>query len=962
MRPDGRQSFRVGPAASEANPLVGRRRELEALHTSLEAARGGSGRLVLCEGEPGAGKTRIAQELAGMALAEGVAVAWGRCVEAEGAPAFWPWRQALRSLRVDPDAVLRGDDESPEDRFRLFDDVIGAVLASAGDAGLLLILDDIHWADEPSLLLLRHVAHQVDTTRLLLLANFRDVEPASALPRVLPDLLRAPAMERLGLRGFGLVEVREQLAAAGVDEGAIDARSVLDLTGGNPLFVREIARALADGTWRPERPPRTVLDVATARLERVSPDCRRFVQAAAIVGRDFSLAVTVAALGRTVTDCLPLVDEAIVHGLVERVGATGDHRFVHALTREAVEASLTTTERAGLHRAVAEAIESQCAGDLAEQLADLARHWAALAPYGEAATARRWAIRAAADAVQRLAYEEGIRLYRAALALPALPADGANQCELLIALGRACYFTGDLSGCVDAALAAADEARAAGSAELLAEAALVLEPALDSRVNAAATQLCQEALARLDDSGPDADPTETREALRARLLALRSHLAFYDGDQARTESLSAAALDLALGAGDDRALGDALRARKEACPGPAGRVERMALADEMLALAQRTSSARLAMWGELWRIDALAEAGALAEAADELGALRVAVDRLGGPTPAWHLDRETAFVAQAQGRYGDALAAAQRGFLRMRGVEPGSAAGAFFALQCALVGHVGVTESAEEIVQRPIPPAPRFRTIGPLSRSVVLLAADRRDEAAASYQEAGPLESWTLPAFFVLPGYVYGALAAAGLGRLDDLAVLLDRLDGYRGEHAVGEGVSYLGPVDLALGRGAAALGRLDVAVDHLASAVEQADRAGARGFAAEARYHLAAALVARDRPGDPDRAASLAGVADRQARELRMAAYVERTAALVTHLRGGEKPWALTSRESEVATLVAEGLTNRQIADRLVISERTAQNHVQHILTKLGFTSRSQIAAWTAGLASPARSPVSTG
>jgi hypothetical protein len=114
MRPGGRQSFRVGHAAPEASSLVGRRRELEVLHTSLEAARGGSGRLVLCEGEPGAGKTRIAQELAGMALAEGVAVAWGRCVEPEGAPAFWPWRQVLRSLRVDPDALLRGDDESPE--------------------------------------------------------------------------------------------------------------------------------------------------------------------------------------------------------------------------------------------------------------------------------------------------------------------------------------------------------------------------------------------------------------------------------------------------------------------------------------------------------------------------------------------------------------------------------------------------------------------------------------------------------------------------------------------------------------------------------------------------------------------------------------------------------------------------------------------------------------------------------
>jgi DNA-binding CsgD family transcriptional regulator len=955
MRTGGRASP-VDSAVTEAGSLVGRRRELKTLQTALKSASGGSGRLVLCDGEPGAGKTRIAQELAGVALAEGVAVAWGRCVEAEGAPAFWPWRQVLRSLGVDPEGVLRGDVESPGDRFRLFDDISGTVVGSASGAGVLVILDDVHWADEPSLLLLRHVADQVDASRLLLVATFRDAEPGSALPRVLPDLMRTPAVERLSLRGFGLLEVSEQLAGIGLGEGAIDARYVLDLTGGNPLFVREIARAVADGTWHPEHPPRTVLDVVSARLERVSADCRQFIQAAAIVGRDFSLAVAAPAVRRTVAECLSLVDEAIAHRLIDRVGVTGDHRFVHALTRDAVEASLTTTQRAGLHRTVAEAIESQFGSHLADHLGTLAQHWAALAPYGEGWTARRWAVLAADEAVRRLAYEEGIRLYRAALALPVGRVDDADQCQLLIALGRACYATGDWSGCVDATLAAADAARAAGSGELLAEAALVLEPALDPRVNAVATQLCGEALTRLDDRHPDAHSTETRKVLRAQLLALGSHLAFYDGDQARTESLSAAALDLARGTGADRALGAALRARKEACPGPAGRAERMALAAEMLGLAQRTSSARLAMWGELWRIDALVEAGAIADAADELAALQVAVDRLGGPTTAWHLDRETAFVAQAQGRYDEALAVAQRAFNRMRGIEPGSAAGAFFALQCALVGHVGVTDAANEIVQRPIPPAPRFRTIGPLSRSVVLLAADRRDEAAASYQEAGPLESWTFPAFFVLPGYAYATMAAAGLGRLDDLAVVLDRLDGYRGEHAVGEGVSYLGPVDLALGRAASALGRLDAAVDHLTSAVEQADRAGARGFAAEARYHLAVVLVARGHTGDPDRAASLAVVADRQARELGMAAYLERTAALVAHLRSGKKPSVLTSRELEIATLVAEGLTNRQIADRLVISERTAQNHVQHILIKLGFASRSQIAAWIAGLASPTR------
>jgi DNA-binding CsgD family transcriptional regulator/tetratricopeptide (TPR) repeat protein len=923
--------------------IVGRRRELDALRARLAAARGGAGRLVLCVGEPGIGKTRLAQELAGIALAGGTAVAWGRCVEAEGAPAYWPWRQVLRSLGLDPDTVLAGDAESPEDRFRVFDDVTQAVRGVADRSGLVVILDDLHWGDEPSLFVLRHLADQLVGARLLVFAAFRDVEPASALPGVLPDLLRSPGVERLDLRGFDLAEVREQLARTTAKGFAADARAVLEVTGGNPLFVREVAHAMADGTWRPDRSPRTVLDIVGARVGRVSADCRRLVQAAAVVGRDVSLALVAATLDQPVERCLPLIDEAIAYGLLDRVGDVGDYRFVHALTRDAVEASLTTADRAALHRAVAEATQARFAGDLTEHLGEIARHWVQLAPYGESATARKWAIRAADDAVRRLAYEEGVRLYRTALVLDPTSLPEAERCQVLVALGRAAYLAGDMHGCADAAVAAASAARAAQSPTLMGEAALVLEAAADAALNAVAKELCEEALAGLGDTA--------HAALRARLLAQRSHLAFYDGDQDRIRSLSAAALDLARESGDDRALVDALHARKEACPGPAGRDERLRLATEMLALAQRTNSARTAMWGELWRIDALVESGRLTAAAEELAPLQVAVERVGGPVSAWHLDCITAGVAQAQGRYADAAAIGRRGFERMRTVEPRPARGAHFSLQVALTGHVGVSDDAAPFVQQPFVPLPLFMTMGRLARAFLLLQAGLLDEAAASYQQAGPPETWSLPAFGVLLGYVYGALVTAELGRHDDLAMLLDRLEPFRGEHATGDGLVYMGPIELTLGRGAAALGRLDLAVDNLAVAAEQADRAGAPGFAAEARYHLAAALLARDGPGDRDRAEPAARDADRLARGLGMAAYVDRTAALVTQLgdggAGGRRA-ALSPREAEVARLVAEGLTNRQIAERLVISQRTAQNHVQHILTKLGFTTRSQIAAWS--------------
>lgn len=329
--------------------IVGRHHELDLLDGWVDDARGGHGRLVLCAGEPGIGKTRLAQELAGRALSRGVAVVWARCAEAEGAPAFWPWRQVLRALGVDAGRVLAGDGESAEERFRVLDEIAEALRTAGAGGGLVVVVDDVHRGDEPSLQVLRHVAPQLPEVGVLLVAAYRAVEPGRALAGVLPDLLRAPAVERLDLRGFDLDEVREQLRGT---PGAVDehARTVLDATGGNPLFVRELARAIADGTWRSDRPPRTVLDVVAARLAGVGAEARGLVTIAAIVGRDFSLDLVAAALARPVEACAPLLDEVVGHGLVEEVGP-GRYRFVHALTRDAVEASLSTAERAAGHRA-----------------------------------------------------------------------------------------------------------------------------------------------------------------------------------------------------------------------------------------------------------------------------------------------------------------------------------------------------------------------------------------------------------------------------------------------------------------------------------------------------------------------------------------------------------------------------------------------------------------------------------
>jgi DNA-binding CsgD family transcriptional regulator len=588
---------------------------------------------------------------------------------------------------------------------------------------------------------------------------------------------------------------------------------------------------------------------------------------------------------------------------------------------------------------VAVAIEATYAGDLSEHVADLARHWAQVAPFGDAAIARAWAVRAGDDAVRRLAFEEAVRLYRSAQQLPAAAASEEERCELALKLARAAYFSGDLAATVTAARAAAGHARSAGDARLLAESALSLEAAPDPTVNATARDLADEALAALDRHRMD-DP-----ALRARLHALLSHVAFYAGDAAATEARSRTSLDLARASGEDRALVEALRARQEALPGPAGRAEREQLAGEMVAAARRIGSLRSEMWGRLWRVEVLTERGRFAAAEQLLPELhRVATD-VGGPVSGWLHDRAAAGVAQALGRYEEADRLSRRGFAQMRPREPAPASGAFMALQTALARHRGPVDDVLALARGDWVSPERFRVMGRLTRAYQLLLAGFTDEADAIFAAAGPVDDWELPRFFVVAALARAAWIAAELERVAELRPILDRLAAFRGEHATAGGVAYDGPVELALGIGRARLGDLDGATADLQVAITQAEAAGAPGFVAEARFHLATRLAARD----PAAARALAESAGRTARALGMTAYTGPITDLLARLDGGADTGVLSAREDEVARLVADGLTNRQIAERLFISERTAQNHVQHVLTKLGFTSRAQIAGWVA-------------
>jgi hypothetical protein len=850
--------------------FVGREAELAVLADSLAAALDGLPQVVVCEGEAGIGKTRLAQELVGVAERRGVLWVWGSAAETSGAPPFWPWCQVLRALagrvdlqalagrhrldaelaRIAPDVVSAeppaAGSGSAEDRFRQFDAVARLLREVCLQAPLLVVLDDAHWADEASLLLLHHVTRVLTDERLLVVVNARDTERGD--DAVIARIGREPVTGRIQLRGLAPAAIRRQLASVLGRE--VDESEVLEaeaLTGGNPFFVGEVALAIADRRQGSHAPLATsnLQGAIAARLRRLSPDCVGLLEAAAIVGRGFSVAVVASMLAQPVVGCLALVDEARAARLVEADGEPGGYRFVHALVRDAIEHALGTADRVRLHRSAADAIEQHHGALFGPHVFELARHWAVAAVVGDRARAAGWIRRAAEESMRRLAYEEAARLFRQTLDIGGAELDGQDRCTLLLAAGTAAHLSADLGGRLDACLEAAEVARALGRPDLLAEAALVMEPVGRPGFDLATRRLCQEATAALGS-----EPASLRARVTARLAEAFAYLRELD----RAWPASEQALVLAERSGDPLAVAAALRARQLVCSGPDGLEDRARLADRMLALGRQTRQADVEVWARLWQIDASFERGDLGRVASEIDALARCVREIQGPRERFEVLRCQAALAQAQARFVDARRLADEAFAVMApSGHPGP-----YAVRAAianLVGrHVGQDDAsvaANNLIGASEEIHESFGLIGRLAYAHALVTAGRPEDAAEAYRSLGPVTGWGPLPHLVLFSYAFGIAVAVPLGLSAELDALYDRLDPFRGHHVVsGAGaVAYFGPVELWLGIAAHHLGRVDGAVTDLERAAQACQHNGAVGFQVEADVELAAVLARRHRP-----------------------------------------------------------------------------------------------------------------
>ncbi|MFQ5513206.1 MAG: AAA family ATPase [Myxococcota bacterium] len=903
-----------------AGIFVGRDEEVRRLRQGLDESLAGRGGMLLLVGEPGIGKTRTAEELVTYARLRGADVLWGRCYEGEGAPAFWPWVQILReSLGEDDDEGLRDrlgagasdlveilpelhsrlpdippapELDAEAARFRLFDAVARFLLSLARDRPRVIVIDDLHWADESSLLLLRFLAREIRKARVLLLGTYRDVELKRGHPlsQTLATLAREGISRRIVLRGLSHSDVSRylEMALCGPPPAGL-AAAIHAETEGNPFFVQEVVRLLVsegrldarheEGEWKLAI-PEGVREVIGRRLDQLSSESNELLGVASVIGREFDLTLLEGVSGIERAVLLEALEEArAARVLAEGAGVLGRYRFAHALVRETLYEELSTPRRVRLHQRVGEVLERLPTETRERRLAEMAHHFFQSIQAGQVEKAVGYAVAAAEHAVRQRAFQEAITHYDHALQAIEFqdPPDEARRLELLLALGEARRAAGLHPAGRESFAQAAELAGRLGATDALAEAAIGYARTIPfGSGDARAVALLKEALGAL----------EGREsAACARLLGLLGLTLRWTEGRERAEELASRAVAMARRVNDPRTLGhelDVLHILSDPLQDPHTRLE---VPREMIAVAQSIGDAELHFAGRVHLIVDLFEIGDLDAVVREADALDALVTVLRQPIREISATRIRAAAALARGELtrADQLLA-QSG--ELMGRIDAATVERFSALQEAILHLLrGDPEAGIQGLEK-------LLAVDPLARPGVVLAlllaeASRDDEARrelARTREEERREGARIAGFF------NECLMARACVRLGDVRVaeeLYTRLQDHGDRFAHAFFFLFLGSVQGYLGLLATLLGRWELAERHLQAALRANRQCGAAPFVAYAAYDYAQLCLARDDPGDRERALSQVNDALELAREVGMRGLVEKSLALKLQLQG---------------------------------------------------------------------------
>ncbi len=903
-----------------STPFVGRAAPLERLRAPWQEAVAGERRFELLMGEPGVGKTRLAAQFAAEVHAGGATVLYGRCDE-EPLLAYQPFVEALRhyvrfgdwesDAGSEPDLrqlsrllpEVRPPDGTPaesfpkdagSERYVLFSSVARLMDRAARSRPLLVVLDDLHWADKPTLLLLRHMLRLTDPARLMLLGIFRDVDvdPDHPFVELVADMRRERRFERLALEGLDEAET-DELVAARLDATASAGfvRGLRSQTEGNPFFIEEAlrslvqSRAVASGVAAGEDAlatmgvPDSVADVILRRLGGLEPETQVALRAAAVVGRAFDLKIVEALLDAPADDVLDAIDEAMAAGLVGEVaGAFDRFMFCHALVRDAIYDRVTRSRLLRLHLRVGEVIEGSAGGDAAAA-GELAHHFFMARELGVAGKAVRYSVHAGERAAWTLAYEESAAHYRRALEAFELDPDGdeRTRCDILLALGRLQWQAGDPAARTTY-FDAADSARRRGDAQQLAAAALGLGERYweAGAVDMPYQDLLGEAI---DALGHD----DSRS--RARLMARLAENVHFTAEQGYGAKLSLQAVEMARRLGDDDALKTALMGRHVSLLHIAHLDERLSLIDEVLALAK--GHRPLTAEAHHWRLLDLFELGDVGRAHSDHAELTRLAGELRQPVLSFLARGWESTFAHLAGDVEGAERLALQSYEYGARAQVGSAASSLASMHYTLrrqQGRIAELLPAMEALESGASASPAWRAALALAQ-VETGAVDtgrKRYERLAGRDFSSIPRDW----FWSITAALLTETCAA-LRDAERAPLLYALLEPYAERFVQVIFTANWGSVHRYLGLLAGATDRFGDAERHFEAALAANARIGAVLMTAETQCAYGALLLRRGANGDRERAAALGAPAQQVAEPRGLDDLARRARAL----RGGPGP-----------------------------------------------------------------------
>ena len=889
--------------------FVGRDQELHQLRVALHDAISGKGRLLLLVGEAGSGKTRLAEQLSTYAKITNAQVLIGRCYEVQGVPAFWPWVQMVRAYmqgkrasllnsvmgpgaadiaQVVPELCKRLPDlpvppslEPGQARFRLFDSMTSFLKNAAESRTLVLILDDLHWSDAPSLMLLQFLVREMQEARLLVVATYRDTELGRHHPlaQTLAELVRHNLTSRINVSGLPEIQVARFIElTAGVSPSRTLVDAVYRGTEGNPFFVNEVVKLLVEEgrlkqRWSGESSvriplPQGVREVVGRRLDHLSGACNRVLTVASVVGRDFDVHTLEALCDVSSDELVELLDEAVAAKVINETATVGQYTFVHTLIRETLYHELSAARRVRLHRRIGETLENLYRNDRETHLAELAHHFVQAAGAGDREKAIGYSVRAAERASALLAYEESAGHYEHALNALAVKEGPSEQCrcDLLIGLADAQAKAGNIAKGWETFQDAANIARKLAAPERFARSALGSGSwAMGVRygtVDQVQIALLEEALAML---------VEPQSPLRAKLLAQLA-LACYHMPGERRLQLSQTALEMARHAGNADAQLAALFSRTIALEGYEKAGERLGVATEIVSIAERLGNKEMALRGHFRRLRELLEFGDLARVDEEIKIYSRLADELRQPIYLWLKPFFKSSRALLEGRFEDCESLLEES-LKIGQRAHDQNATLFYAVNMTTLRRL--QGRFEEL-------APKVKSFVETYPSIVGWRAtlaqiytelDQRENAHAEFKTLAVRNFADLPRDGAW--VVSICLLAQVCTYLNDscrAAALYEILLPFAGRNIViGSAAAFYGPVSRHLGLLATTMSRWDEASGHFEGCLASCQRMGARPFEAQTQCEYSAMLLARGREEDRTRAKQMFDRARATARELGM-------------------------------------------------------------------------------------------